>query len=148
MKKINKHQIIELILLSIIVILIFVSFFVSCSKPSNNPTSKKHITRETVLIKDITHIYHQEQEKFIETWKNDSGDKWEEINKRDREFYSTYKFTLKTSIGTIELLSDVFPKVESKDGGKYYVILQYQNGDYFFPNAGDMFWDDWVWDNK
>lgn len=145
MKKINKHQIIELVLLSIIVILIFLSFLISCSKSSynNNPTTKKAAFRETVYIVNITHVYHSEKKRYVD---------FDQIRQVEIEWYSTYKFTLQTSDGELEVLSETFPKVEEKKGKKYYVVLQYQNGEYFFPNTTQEdfieYWENWVWDQQ
>lgn len=146
MKKLNKHLITEIILSSVIAVLLITILVIAIPKgsKSNNPTTKKAAFRETVYIVNITHVYHSEKCKVI--------DKKGFLMESDVEWYSTYKFTLQTSDGKLELLSDIFPKVEEKKDKKYYVTLQYQNGEYFFPNSTDMsaseYWDDWVWDNK
>ena len=146
MKKLNKHQLIDIIFLSVIVALMITLLIVTSTKQSkadNNPTTKKAAFRETVYIVNITHVYHSEKKRYID---------FDQIIETDVEWYSTYKFTLKTSDGELEVLSDRLPRVEEKKGKKYYVILQYENGEYFFPNMADMdvneYWNNWVWDQQ
>lgn len=146
MKKISKHQLIDIIFLSIIVALMITLLIVTSfkqSKAHNNPTTKKAAFRETVYIVNITHVFHNEKKRYID---------FDQIRQVDVEWYSTYKFTLQTSDGELEVLSETFPKVEEKKGKKYYVILQYENGEYFFPNTTQEdfieYWENWVWDQQ
>ena len=146
MKKISKHQLIDIVFLSVIVALMITLLIITSfkqSKAHNNPTTKKAAYRETVYIVNITHVYHSEKKRYID---------FDQIRETDVEWYSSYKFTLKTSDGELEVLSEIFPKVEEKKGKKYYVTLQYQNGEYFFPNRAEEsayeYWENWVWDQQ
>lgn len=146
MKKLSKNQIINIIFLSVIVALMITILIITSvkqSKSSNNPTTKKTAFRETVYITNITYVYHKEKKRYID---------FDNIREVEIDWYSTYKFTLQTSDGELEVLSETFPKVEEKKGKKYYVILQYENGEYFFPNTTQEdfieYWENWVWDQQ